>query len=48
MLRQAGLSCRRTEPDLKHQQDPAQVAERQADLETLEKGARPGAWTSAM
>ncbi len=46
MLRQAGLSCRRTEPQLKHQQDPAQVAERTADLETLEKGARAGAWTS--
>lgn len=47
MLRKAGLSCRRTEPDLQHQQDPAQVAERQADLETLEKGERPAAWTSA-
>jgi transposase len=48
MLRRAKLSCRRTEPDLKHKQNPAQVAERQADLETLEKGGTPGAWTSAI
>ena len=27
--------------------DPAKVAAAVADLETLEKGARPGAWTSA-
>jgi transposase len=47
LLRRAGLSCRRTEPDLNHRQDPAQVAERTADLETLEKGERPDAWTSA-
>lgn len=47
LLRRAGFSCRRTEPDLKHQQDPAKVAERAADLETLEKGGLPGAWTSA-
>jgi transposase len=47
LLRRAGLSCRRTEADLGHRQDPAQVAERTADLETLEKGEMPGAWTSA-
>jgi transposase len=47
MQRRARLSCRRTVPDLRHQQDPTRVAERQADLETLEKGERPGAWTSA-
>jgi transposase len=47
MLRRAKLSCRRTEPDLGHKQDAAAVAERQADLETLEKGEKPGAWTSS-
>jgi transposase len=47
LLRRAGLSCRRTQRDLGHKQDPAKVAAAAADLETLEKGARPGAWTSA-
>lgn len=47
LLRRAGLSCRRTEPDLQHQQDPTQVADRHADLQTLEKGERTAAWTSA-
>jgi transposase len=47
LLRRAGLSCRRTERDLGHKQDARQVEVRQADLETLEKGAMPGAWTSA-
>jgi transposase len=48
LLRRVGLSCRRTERDLGHKQDPEQVALGQADLETLEKGAIAGAWTSAM
>lgn len=48
LLRRADLSCRRTQRDLGHKQDPEKVAEVAADLETLEKGARPGAWTSAM
>ena len=47
LLRRAGLSCRRTQRDLAHKQDPEQVAACTADLETLEKGARPGAWMSA-
>ena len=48
LLRRAGLSCRRTERDLGHKQDPEKVAAGAADLATLEKGARPGAWTSAI
>jgi transposase len=48
LIRRAGLSCRRTQRDLGHKQDPQKVAEGTADLETLEKGATPGAWTSAM
>lgn len=47
-LKRARLSYKRTERGLKHQQDPQQVAERQADLQTLEKGETPVAWTSAM
>lgn len=47
LLRRAKLSPRRTELDLGHKQDPAEVAERTADLQTLEKGATPGAWMSA-
>lgn len=47
LLRRAGLSCRRTERRLTHKQQPAQVAAERADLETLEKGAMPGAWISA-
>lgn len=47
LLRRAGLSCRRTERDLGHKQDPEQVAACTADLQTLEKGAMPAAWTSA-
>jgi transposase len=47
LLRRAGLSCRRTERDLSHKQDPQVVAERVADLQTLEKGATPGVWTFA-
>lgn len=48
LLRRAKLSCRRTERDLGHKQDPVEVAIQVADLETLEKGAKPGAWTSVM
>jgi transposase len=47
LLRRAGLSCRRTERDLEHKQDPEKVAACQADLETLEKGGMPAAWISA-
>jgi transposase len=47
LLRRAKLSCHRTERSLRHAQDPAQVAERQADLETLEQGGTPAAWMSA-
>lgn len=46
LLRRAGLSCRRTERDLGHKQDPEKVAVGSADLETLEKGETPGAWMS--
>lgn len=48
LLRRARLSSRRTERDLDHKQDPEQVAVVTADLQTLEKGAMPGAWTFAM
>jgi transposase len=48
LLRRAGFSCRRTERDLGHKQDPQKVAVATADLETLEKGEMPVAWTSAM
>lgn len=47
-LKRARYSYKRTERGVKHQQDPQEVAERQADLETTEKGATPVAWTSAM
>lgn len=40
-LKCARYSYKRTERGLKHKQDPALVAERQADLETAEKGALP-------
>ena len=46
LLRRAKLSSRRTERDLGHKQDPEAVAIGAADLETLEKGEMPGAWTS--
>ena len=48
LLKRAGFSYKRTERALKHKQDPEQVCERQADLETLEKGEMLVAWTSAM
>jgi transposase len=47
-LKRARFSYKRTERGVKHKQDPEAVAERQADLETAEKGAKPVAWTSAM
>jgi transposase len=47
LLRRAGITCHRTERSLQHAQDPAQVAERAADLGTVEQGGRPAAWTSA-
>lgn len=47
-LRRERFSCRRTEPDLRHKRDPEQVAWAQKRLETLEKGAMPVAWTSAI
>jgi putative transposase len=46
-LKAARFSYKRTERGLQHKQDPAKVAERQADLETAEKGAKPVGWTSA-
>ncbi len=46
LLRRAGLSSHRTERSLRHAQDPDQVAERRADLETVEKGGTAAAWTS--
>lgn len=48
VLQRAGLSYKRTYRSLKHKQDAAKVAERRADLETLEKGAMLVAWTSGM
>jgi transposase len=48
LLRRAGLSYKRTHRSLQHKQDPAQVADRRADLETLEKGAKPAGWTSTI
>jgi len=38
LLRRAGLSYKRTERSLRHQQDPTQVAAKQAELQALEKG----------
>lgn len=46
-LKQAHYSYKRTERGLQHKQDPDLVAERQADLETAERGAMPVGWTSA-
>ncbi len=41
-LRRAKISWQRTSRSLKHKQDPAEVAERQAVLDDLEKKARRG------
>ena len=43
LLGRAKLSYKRTRRQVKHKQDPEQVAERAADLETLERGALKGA-----
>src|SRR5205814_558686 len=48
LLKRARLSYKRTERGLQHKRDPEQVAARQAELEELEKGELPAAWTSAM
>ena len=48
MLKRAKLSYKRTQRSLRHKQDPAQVAEKRADLQTLEKGEMLAAWTSAI
>ncbi len=40
-LRRAKISWQRTSRSLKHKQDPAEVAEKQAVLEELEKKGRP-------
>lgn len=45
LLKRAGFAYRRTERRLKHKQDPEQVAQKRAELQKLEKGALPGAWT---
>lgn len=45
LLRRAGLAYRRTERTLQHKQDPEQVTQKRAELQELEKGATPGAWT---
>src|SRR5579872_248843 len=41
LLRRAKLSYKRTGRNLKHKQDPLQVAAKSAELETLKKGAMP-------
>jgi transposase len=38
LFKRVGLSYKRTSHSLRHKQDLAAVVERQADLETLEKG----------
>lgn len=48
LLKREQLSYKRTQRHLKHKQDPAKVAEKRAELEALEKGETPAAWTSAM
>lgn len=45
LLRRAGFSYRRTERSLQHKQKPEAVAQKRAELQELEKGARLGAWT---
>lgn len=47
LLRRAGFSYKRTERSLRHKQDPAAVQQKREALAALEKGAKPGAWTSA-
>ena len=45
LLHRGKLSYKRTNRSLKHKQDPQQVATKEADLETLEKGEPPASWT---
>ena len=47
-LRRAGMAYKRTRRGLKHQQDPAAVAVKAAELRALERGARSVAWTSGI
>ncbi len=47
LLKRARFSYKRTERGVTQKQDPQQVAVRQADLQTLEKGETPVGWTSA-
>jgi transposase len=48
LLKRVKLAYKRTQRSLHHKQDPDVVADRAADLKTLEKGAMPVGWTSAM
>ena len=48
LLKREKLSYKRTHRRLKHKQDPAQVAEKRAELDALEKGETPVGWTSAI
>jgi transposase len=47
-LKRAKLRVQRTSRNLKHKQNPAEVARKAAELKTLEKGERKVAWTSAI
>jgi transposase len=48
LLRREKISYKRTSRNLKHKQKPEQVADKQADLETLQKGGTPDCSISAM
>jgi transposase len=48
LLERAGITYKRTNRGLQHKQDAEQVAEKQAELAELEKGARQDAWTSGI
>ena len=48
LLRRERLGYKRTSRNLKHKQDPAQVATQQAELEALEKRGSPGRSTCAL
>ena len=47
-LQRAKIAYQRTSQTLKHKQDPKEVERKRADLQTLERGGRLAAWTSAM
>ena len=47
LLRREGLSYKRTRRTLSHKQKPEEVAKKQANLETLKKGAMPTGSTCA-